>query len=47
MASDRPEPQSPESDADTKTPAAQPVTPVDGAAQEEAGKVREESGGYD
>ena len=33
--------------ADEKPAESAPKTPVDGEAQEEAGKVREKSGGYD
>ena len=39
-----PDPRNAPSDLDEPTPA---TTPVDTEAQEEAGKVREESGGYD
>ncbi len=44
MSSQTPEKTPP---ADDKATENAPKTPVDGQAQEEAGKVREESGGYD
>ncbi len=45
MASDEQKEPAPVPEKDTGTPPK--TTPVDQKAQEEAGKVREESGGYD